>query len=159
MEHIFFWGEKSTFGLFSNFYPCTFAVGGATYNCSEQYFMKKKQELFDPHNQLLATNIIRETNPTNIKRFGRQVKNFNEQIWNQHRYKFMYDAVYAKFTQNLEFRTTLLATGDKILVEASPYDRIWGIGYTKSNALANKDKWGQNLLGMILMELRSKLKD
>lgn len=158
MEYIFFWGEKSQFGLFSNFYPCTFTVDGKTFNCSEQYFMKKKQELFDPHNIVLANNIMSELHPANIKRFGRQVKNFNEQIWIKYRYTAMYDAVYAKFTQNPELKSKLLASGTKILVEASPYDDIWGIGFTKSDALANKDKWGQNLLGTILMEIRSKLK-
>ena len=70
----------------------------------------------------------------------------------------MYDGVYAKFSQNPELKTQLLATGEKVLVEASPYDKIWGIGFNKSDALTSKAKWGQNLLGKVLMEVRNKLK-
>ena len=61
-------------------------------------------------------------------------------------------------TWSSELKAKLLATGEKILVEASPYDKIWGIGFNKSNALVNKSKWGQNLLGKVLMEVRNKLK-
>jgi ribA/ribD-fused uncharacterized protein len=157
-EYIFFWGDKDKTGFLSNFYPCVFTVDKITYNCSEQYFMKKKQELFDPLNQDLANNIISETNPRNIKYYGRQVRNFNEEIWDAHKYKIMYDGVFAKFTQNPELSDKLLATQDKILVEASPYDKIWGIGFNKYEALVNKSKWGQNLLGHVLMDLRKNLK-
>lgn len=158
MEYIFFWGEKEIFGFLSNFYPTTFSVDNKTFNCSEQYFMKKKQELFDPSNQVLAADIMNESNPKNIKNYGRKVKNFTEQTWNVNKYKSMYDGVYAKFLQNPELKAKLLATGEKILVEASPYDKIWGIGFNKSDALVNKSKWGQNLLGKVLMEVRDKLK-
>jgi len=153
MEYLFFWGEKNTFGFLSNFYPSTFVLDNQTFNCSEQHFMKKKQELFDPLNQALAANIMNESNPKNIKNYGRQVNNFSEQTWLIHRYKSMYDGVYAKFSQNKDLMAQLLATGDKFLVEASPYDKIWGIGFDSSNALANKQKWGQNLLGQVLINL------
>ena len=158
MDYLFFWGEKDAFGFLSNFYPSTFTTDGQIFNCSEQYFMKKKQELFDPLNQKLASDIMNETNPKNIKNYGRQVNNFAESIWNINKYKSMYDGVYAKFSQNPELKTQLLATGEKVLVEASPYDKIWGIGFNKSDALTSKAKWGQNLLGKVLMEVRNKLK-
>ena len=87
-----------------------------------------------------------------------EVKNFNEGVWNTHKYKIMYSGVYAKFTQNPELKIRLLATGEKFLVEASPYDKIWGIGYNKSDALPNINNWGQNLLGQILMEVRTNIK-
>ena len=157
MEYIFFWGEHSKDGYMSNFYPSEFTINNQKFNCSEQYFMKKKQELFDPNNILLATNIMKETKPKDIKKFGRQVKNFNDAIWNQHKVKEMHDGIYAKFSQNPELKLKLLSTGDKILVEASPYDKIWGIGFSKDNALLNKDKWGQNLLGKVLMQVRKEL--
>jgi ribA/ribD-fused uncharacterized protein len=158
MEYLFFWGEKKTGGFLSNFYPSTFTINTDTFNCSEQYFMKKKQELFDPKNNVLGTQIMNETNPKDIKKYGRQVKNFTEDKWNMHKYKFMYDGVYAKFSQNPQLKVKLLETGDKILVEASPFDRIWGIGFSETNAIVNKSKWGENLLGKILMEIREKLK-
>jgi ribA/ribD-fused uncharacterized protein len=157
MEYLFFWGEKESLGFLSNFYPSAFTVNEQPFNCSEQYFMKEKQELFDPSNQILATGIMNETKPFNIKKYGRRVKNFDEKIWNTHKYKAMYDGVYAKFTQIPELKAKLLATGEKILVEASPYDKIWGIGFKKSNALANKTLWGENLLGQVLMEVRTNI--
>jgi ribA/ribD-fused uncharacterized protein len=158
MEYLFFWGETNTNGFLSNFYPSVFTIDNKKYICSEQYFMKKKQELFDPLNINLATKIMNETNPKNIKKYGRQVKNFSEDIWNKNKYKFMYEGVYEKFYQNQELKTKLLQTENKFLVEASPYDNIWGIGFNKSEALKNKNNWGQNLLGKILNEVREKLK-
>jgi ribA/ribD-fused uncharacterized protein len=159
MEYLFFWSDKDIVGYLSNFYPSTFTVDKLTYNCSEQYFMKKKQELFDSTNLVLATKIMNETNPKNIKKYGRQVKNFSEETWNLHKRNAMYSGVFAKFLQNPDLKAKLLATGNKTLVEASPYDKIWGIGYTKLDALKNKDSWGQNLLGQVLMEVRSKIKN
>ncbi len=156
MDYIFFWGENKNDGYLSNFYQTEFIVSGKKFNCSEQFFMKKKQELFDSTNIQLATKIMNETNPKNIKKYGRQVKNFNEETWNKNKVQAMYDGVYAKFTQNPELLLKLLSTGEKILIEASPYDRIWGIGYKKENALINKEKWGQNLLGEVLMQVRNK---
>jgi len=156
-QYLFFWGENKINGFLSNFYPTKFIIDNLTYNCSEQYFMKKKQELFDKTNNILATNIMNETNPKNIKNYGRQVKNFSDDIWNINKYKIMYDGVFAKFSQNHELKIKLLNTGNMYLVEASPYDKIWGIGFNQSNALNNKNKWGQNLLGKILMKVRDKL--
>lgn len=98
MEYLFFWDENDTFGFLSNFYPSTITVDDKTFNCSEQYFMKKKQELFDPTNLVLATKIMNETKPKNIKKYGRQVKNFNDEIWNTHKENAMYSGIYAKFS-------------------------------------------------------------
>jgi ribA/ribD-fused uncharacterized protein len=157
MSWIFFWGENKEYGQFSNFFPSEFTVDGVKYNCSEQYFMKKKQELFDKSNEKLSKEILQEQNPKKIKEYGRKVKNFNEDLWNLHKYKIMLDANYHKYSQNPQLLQMLLNSKDSILVEASPFDRIWGIGYNKKNALENKNNWGQNLLGKVLMELRSKL--
>jgi hypothetical protein len=158
MQYIFFWSERDAEGYLSNFYPSIFVVDGKTFNCSEQYFMKRKQELFDPTNLDLANKIMNETNPKEIKKYGRLVKNFNEKTWDLNKREAMYSGVLAKFSQNPELKVKLLATRNKILVEASPYDRIWGIGYAKYDALENKDKWGFNLLGLVLSDVRAKLK-
>lgn len=154
-NYIFFWGENDKFGFLSNFYPAKFTHNTKNFNCSEQYFMKMKQEMFDPDNKVLANSIMNETKPKQIKRFGRQVSNYNENVWNTNRYVHMLNANYLKFTQNPELKQKLLDTENKILVEASPYDKIWGIGFTKAKALENKNLWGQNLLGKVLMELRT----
>lgn len=155
-QYIFFWSEKNTYGFMSNFYPCTFKENSYTYNCSEQYFMKKKQELFDPTNEQLANAIMNTSDPKEIKKYGRAVKNYNETIWNTHRFNAMLNANKLKFSSNPNLREQLLETGNKILVEASPYDNIWGIGLDKKDALTlEPDKWpGQNLLGKVLMEVR-----
>lgn len=52
----------------------------------------------------------------------------------------------------------LLETGDRLLVEASPYDKIWGVGYSAANAAANEGNWGENLLGKALMRVRDRLR-
>jgi hypothetical protein len=154
-NYIFFWG-----GFLSNFYPASFTVDNIAYNCSEQYFMKKKQETFDSSNDYLATNILKETNPKYIKNYGRKVKNFDEKKWSEVRYDIMKKGVYEKFSQNKQLKDLLLNTNDKTLVEASPFDKIWGIGLNEDNAkVTHPCKWtGLNLLGKILMEVRSELK-
>lgn len=158
-NYIFFWGEKNNFGFLSNFFPTEFEDGGVKFICSEQYFMKKKQELFDSTNSSLAELILSSTEPRQIKQFGRMVKNFNEEVWSEHKYQIMYLAVKNKFLGNPELAKRLIDTGDKILVEASPYDRIWGIGMPATAAvkIPESDWPGENLLGQILMEVRDEL--
>lgn len=154
-NYIFFWVEKKAYGYFSNFYPVKFSQNNITYNCSEQYFMKKKQELFDGNNIELGNKIMNETNPMNIKKYGRSVKNYDETQWNQHRYNIMKEALILKFSDPY-LKNKLLETENKILVEASPYDNIWGIGLDEVSAKKiPPNQWkGSNLLGKALMEVR-----
>ena len=158
MNIIFFFGMKKENGFMSNFYPCQFTVDGLQYNCSEQYFMKQKQEYFDPTNTELGNKIMLETGPKKIKLYGRQVKNYDENKWNLVRYKIMKRGLWYKFQQP-ELKEKLLATNNKILAEASPFDKIWGIGLNAENASKINPKiWpGQNLLGKALMEVRNDL--
>ncbi len=155
-NYLFFFGANSPNGHFSNFYPSPMEISGKKYNCSEQYFMKMKQEMFDESNLALATEIMAETNPFNIKRLGRRVKNYNDTVWNANRAKVMEVGLKHKFLSNPILKAKLLASGDKILVEASPYDKIWGIGLNEKQAIQiSPDKWpGQNLLGKLLMKIR-----
>lgn len=155
-DYIFFWG-----GILSNFYITPIIIDGILYNSSEQYFMKIKQETFDPLNVQLGKDIMKENNPKNIKNFGRNVNNYQEDIWDQMRYNVMYKGVYEKFYQNKNLRDILLETENKILVESSPYDKVWGIGLNENEAkLIHPSKWeGKNLLGKVLMEVRKKLKN
>lgn len=152
---IYFYGIYDEYYCFSNFYKCGFNDENLTYNCSEQYFMKKKQEQFDPENDNLANDIMKTDSPAQIKKFGRMVKNYDENEWNKKRFNYMCDAIYLKFSQNIELKNILISTDNKILVEASPYDKIWGIGISPEDAKKGK-KWnGQNLLGLALMKVRS----
>jgi len=157
---IYFYSHHGDLGYLSNFYPCFFKETSSseyTYNCSEQFFMKKKQELFDSNNKILSQSILSETNPSNIKIYGRKVCNYNDKEWERVRYDIMYTALILKFSQNPNLLKKLLETGSSILVEASPYDGIWGIKQKYFNGITDKDWKGQNLLGKCLMEVRSKL--
>ncbi len=154
-DYVFFWH-----GHLSNFYQSLFTVDNVTYICSEQYFMKKKQELFDKDNLKLANDILYESNPKKIKDYGRQVNNFDQDTWDKNKVEIMKKGVREKFSQNTNLKKLLIETGDKILVEASPFDKIWGIGLSEEVAkVTHPSKWkGQNLLGNILMEVRTELK-
>lgn len=158
-NHVLFFGHTNLFGELSNFYPCEFIDNGVKYNCTEQYFMKKKQETFDPTNTILAKKIMESTNPLSIKKYGKQVKNFDEETWKKIRANVMFDGNFLKYTQNENLKKLLLSTNNKILVEASPYDKIWGAGMNAQKIIDCNYKFkGQNLLGAVLMEVRKQIK-
>lgn len=153
-KYIFFYG-----GVFSQWYSCKFTVDGITYNCAEQFMMASKAKTFgDKYNY---NRILSSYNPKVQKRAGRAVRNYDEKIWDKCRYDIVVQGNMAKFSQNDTLRQILLNTGDKILVEASPVDTIWGIGLGLNNPdIYDETKWkGKNLLGKALMEVREKLKD
>ena len=95
-----------------------------------------------------------------VKALGREVKGFVEDVWVRHREEIVLNANLGKFRErgNEEIRRRLLETGDRVLVEASPRDKIWGVGFGEQRALEMKQKWGLNLLGIALMETRKRLK-
>ena len=160
MEKLFFWGHtehgsKVTKACLSNFYPCEFEFNDKMFNFSEQCFMYQKALLFNDFG--VAEQILNETDVRKIKALGRKVKDFDNTLWDQHKEDFMYNACYAKFSQNDELKDFLLSTGNCEIVEASPVDNIWGIGFSSDKAMENIDKWGQNLLGKVLMRVREDL--
>lgn len=157
-EYIFFWGEKYNNGYLSNWLPCSFEVEGVKYWCTEQYMMAKKAELFN--DKEVQSEIMVSTNQKEIKDLGRKVRNFDGQIWDNNKERIVYGGNLAKFSQDKGLKSLLIATGDKILVEASPYDKIWGIGLKSDTFnVENPNTWlGQNLLGFILMRVREELK-
>lgn len=156
---IYFYGTKDRFDYMSNFYRTSFVENGIPFNCSEQYFMYHKCLLFDPKNKRLQYTILRESCPSKVRQFGRQVANYNEEIWEKERYNIMLNALKLKFGQNYAIKEKLLSTGNKNLYEASKHDRIWGIGYRDMDALYKpRHKFGQNLLGKVLMEIRNELR-
>ena len=161
MEKLFFWGHtehdsKVTKACLSNFYPCEFVFNGKMFHFSEQCFMYQKAMLFNDFE--IAEQILNETDVRKIKALGRKVKNFNNELWDIHKENFMYNACYAKFSQDTELKDFLLSTGNSEIIEASPVDNIWGIGFSSDKAMENIDKWGQNLLGKCLMKVRAILK-
>ena len=160
MEKLFFWGHtehdsKVTKACLSNFYLCEFEFNGKTFNFSEQCFMYQKAILFNDFEN--AKQVLNETDVRKIKALGRKVKGFDNTLWDQYKENFMYNACYAKFSQNDRLKDFLLNTGNYEIVEASPVDNIWGIGFSSDKAMENIDKWGQNLLGKVPMRVREDL--
>lgn len=104
--------------------------------------------------------IMECVNPRAVKALSRQVRNYNDDIWNAVRLAIVTEINYAKFNQNRNLKDLLLSTGDKVIVEASPYDRIWGIGLAPEHPDAcTPSKWqGENLLGQALMKVRDRLR-
>ena len=138
----------------SNIFPLTKAMLTV-----KLYFrMYHKAITFDDRE--IADEIALEPEPSNQKALGRMVKGFDNKKWNAKREKIVEDGNWWKFTQPKEgdLRKMLLETGDRLLVEASPYDRIWGVGYSAVNAEANRGHWGENLLGKALMRIRERLR-
>ena len=158
-KHIFFWGEFP-----SNWHPCHFTVKHdgkeLEFFNSEQYFMWMKAITFN--DEETAEKILKKgKSPKTAKALGREVKNYDNAVWDSVRYGIMVDANYYKYTQNEELKKLLLnpELDGKHYVEASPYDRIWGIGCDEATALDDESNWnGQNLLGKALDEVRDKIK-
>ena len=145
-EHEFFWG-----GIFSNFNP----INGDESLTSEKFFMFLKAAAFRDAQTLIL--ISKSKTPREAKKLGRQVKGFDESKWNEIKFEAMMSAIRLKAQLDVNFVSALIQSKNKILVEASPVDKIWGIGFDEANALDNTDKWGQNLLGKALMQLRSEI--
>lgn len=158
VEYLFFWDQKNpATACFSQWYPAQFVIDGITYQNAEQYMMAEKARLFEDENAF--KKIISSTSPREMKAIGRTIKNFDQQVWEQNREQVVFDANLAKFSQDRVLKKTLLDTQNKILVEASPVDAIWGIGLHETHPDAkDPSKWqGLNLLGFILMRVRNTL--
>jgi ribA/ribD-fused uncharacterized protein len=163
-KYLFFWGHQPsrdgtiTKACFSQWFEAGFVVGGDRYPTAEHYMMAEKARLFGDDE--CRTAILAAPHPHKAKSLGREVQNFEQAQWERQRLDIVVAANLAKFQQNPELLTFLLATGDRILVEASPVDRVWGNGLAADHPDAEcPDKWpGLNLLGEALMQVRAKLK-
>jgi hypothetical protein len=154
-NYVFFWQTKSPF---SNWHPSKFTIGQVTYSNMEQYMMRSKAILMG--DMETADRIMAITDPRAVKALGRQVKNFDSNLWDKNKFDIVFNGCKAKFTQNEKLKKALMETGDKTLVEASPFDRVWGIALDEVAARkTDPQKWpGENLLGKILTKLRDSLK-
>ena len=158
-KYILFWGEE-----LSNFYPCEikYEVSGKilTFPTSEHMFMWLKAKAFGDDEA--SEKILNAEHPRDARKIGRTVRNFDEKAWESIRYEKMLCAVTLKFYQNERLKDFILSEEfeGKHFVEASPFDRIWGIGYDEYHINAdNEEKWnGLNLLGKCLDEVRDSLK-
>lgn len=150
----FFWG-----GPFSQWAESPFTIGGEEFITAEHYMMIQKAKLFDDDHTL---KLMRETSsPSEVKALGRKVKNFDVDVWNEVCMDIVTRGNYAKFSQNGEFFKYMLKTSDSFLVEASSYDKIWGIGMGEcEDGIDDPRNWrGTNLLGQCIMMARDRLLD
>lgn len=150
---VFFWG-----GPFSQWYPHKMTINGVEYNCCEQYMMAEKARTFGDAEALEA--IMKSSDPKYQKAVGRSVKNFNPHIWEKVAMDVVLRANIAKFSDP-ELKKFLFSFGNEEIVEASPYDKIWGIGMSENDPdVLDKSKWkGTNLLGEAIMQAREVLKN
>ncbi len=162
-KYVFFWGHTPKVpgrvdqSCLSNWFSSAFEIDGVRYPTTEHYMMAEKARLFS--DMEVCEKIITAGNPGKAKALGRQVKGFREDIWIEQRFSIVVKGNYAKFNQNEKLGQFLIETGTKVLVEASSYDRIWGIGMGRDDERASKpENWkGLNLLGFALMEVRLRL--
>jgi ribA/ribD-fused uncharacterized protein len=159
----FFWGhtpkradvvDKS---CLSQWFHRAFNVDGVTYATAEHFMMAGKARLFGDDASVAA--VLSAATPADAKARGRGVRDYDDARWAAARYDHVVNGNVAKFTQHADLAAYLVATGDKVLVEASPSDRVWGIALSASAPEAmDPTKWrGENLLGFALMEVRARL--
>lgn len=142
----------------SNWHPARFVVKGISFCSNEQFMMYCKAMLFGDHDN--AAKILAASEPKEQKALGRQVRGFDEAVWSKRRERFVYGGALAKFSSNPLLACRLLETDGTELVEASPYDRIWGVGLAADDPrILDRTQWrGENLLGKVLMQVREVLK-
>jgi len=159
LKYVFFWGHQArkngvTVACFSQWYSAAFIVDGERYPTAEHYMMAQKAALFGDLET--RAQVLQAPNPGAAKALGRQVRGFDEATWVENRFSIVVRANKAKFSQNAELLQFLEQTGSRVLVEASPVDRIWGIGVAQNDERVNNPNlWrGLNLLGFALMQVR-----
>ena len=162
-KYLFFWGHQPQAdgsigkGVLSQWWQEPFEADGELYASAEHYMMAGKATLFGDLEMRDA--ILRASHPAEAKKLGRKVRGFEGDRWQAHRFEIVTSGNVAKFGASAAMRDYLLGTGDRVLVEASPRHRIWGVGLSANHADAESPSaWrGLNLLGFGLMEARARL--
>lgn len=160
---LMFWGHQPQVdgtvgkGCLSQWWPCLFTVDGVDYASAEHWMMAGKARLFGDEEAL--ARILAARSLAEAKNLGRLVRGFDEELWTSRRFELVVAGNVAKFGQDPARREFLLGTANRVLVEASPRDRVWGIGLGAANEKAtDPTQWrGLNLLGFALMEARERL--
>jgi ribA/ribD-fused uncharacterized protein len=156
---IYFWKhDEIPYGVFCNWSPHSIQIDEITFATAEHALMFGKAILFK--DEEASKKLITSKDPKEAKSIGRTVKDFDEQIWDQHKFTIMCKVLLAKVNQHKIIKDLLLTTQDATIVEASPLDDIWGIGLgAKKAALVGPSKWkGQNLLGKAWEYVRNEIK-
>lgn len=162
-KFLFFWSHKGNPNrpgpeVFSQWYPAGFTIEGVDYPTAEHWMMAQKARLFG--DTAVTEQILAADNPGKAKALGRMVAGFDAQVWASAAYDIVVQGSVAKFSAHAALRSYILETGNKILVEASPSDHIWGIGLAKSDpeAAVPAEWMGSNWLGFALMEARDMIR-
>ncbi|MEV7772296.1 NADAR family protein [Kitasatospora sp. NPDC086791] len=158
-----FWGHTARTGggtrheCLSQWWPGEFTVDGVTYASAEHWMMAGKARMFG--DEAIERQVLAARTPAEAKHLGRLVEGFDDKTWQAGRFELVVAGNVAKFGQDGTLRAYLLGTGSRVLVEASPVDRIWGIGLAADDIRAQQPgEWrGLNLLGFALMEARARL--
>lgn len=153
-KYVFFWN-----GIYSQWHKAPMVIDKVEYNSCEQYMMHQKALLFGDLD--IAAQIMMEENPREQKRFGRMIRNFDKYTWDKNCLAIVYEGNLAKFSQNPELAKQMLETQDRIFVEASPLDNIWGIGLAEdADNIDDPSYWmGLNLLGQALTLVKQELQN
>ncbi|AFC30688.1 hypothetical protein PM3016_3883 [Paenibacillus mucilaginosus 3016] len=163
MKFLFFWGHtpaadgRITASCLSQWWESPFIVEGEQYSCAEQYMMAEKARLFGDQN--MAAAIMKAKHPKEMKAYGRAVQGFDPEVWDIRCYDIVLNGNLAKFGQNPSLWNFMKSCNQRIFVEASPVDQIWGIGLASDHPhVHNPMLWkGKNLLGFALTEVRDRL--
>ncbi|SHL46515.1 NADAR family protein [Actinacidiphila paucisporea] len=163
VKYLHFWGHQPQRdgsigpGCLSQWWPAPFTVDGVTYATAEHWMMAGKARLFGDADA--ERRAVAATHPKAAKDVGRSVRGFDDAVWCRERFALVAEGSRHKFEQHRDLRRFLLATGGRVLVEASPLDRVWGIGLAADDERADDPaRWkGLNLLGFALMDARDRL--
>lgn len=165
LKFLHFWGHQAakdgsiTQSCFSQWWPAAFETEGIRYPTAEHWMMAGKASLFN--DKQILDRIMQAESPAETKKLGRLIQNFDPAKWDKQKYEIVVQGNYYKFRQNPALADFLLRSGERVLVEASPVDPVWGIGLAADDPRAeNPLLWkGENLLGFALMEVRDRLKE
>ncbi|MEU3853067.1 NADAR family protein [Streptomyces sp. NPDC029554] len=164
IKYLHFWGHRprpdGRIGpsCLSQWWPSPFTVDGVQYATAEHWMMAGKARLFE--DAAAERAVLAAGHPAEAKKAGRLVRGFDEAVWARERFRIVVEGSVHKFGAHPELRGFLLGTGDRVLVEASPVDRVWGIGLAADDeAATDPERWrGPNLLGFALMAARERLR-
>jgi ribA/ribD-fused uncharacterized protein len=165
IKYLHFWGHRPRpdgrigASCLSQWWPAPFTVDGVEYATAEHWMMAGKARLFE--DAAAERAVLAAGHPAEAKKAGRLVRGFDEAIWQRERFRIVVEGSVHKFGAHPQLREFLLGTGERVLVEASPVDRVWGIGLAADDEAAmDPERWrGPNLLGFALMEARERLRE
>ncbi|MFI7412322.1 NADAR family protein [Streptomyces sp. NPDC049627] len=164
VRYLHFWGHRPLAdgrvgaSCLSQWWASPFTVDGVEYATAEHWMMAEKARLFGDTEA--ERRVLDAGHPSEAKKAGRLVRGFDDAIWERERFRIVVEGSVHKFSAHADLRGFLLGTGDRVLVEASPVDRVWGIGLAaRDEGAGDPERWrGPNLLGFALMEARERLR-